>query len=347
VRRTRLVPWLVALLAAAVGLRGAGAWAESAGTLAGAAALHAAGFAAFGAWVWRALDPPALRVLRRQLVLATAWLAAAAALETVLRSSALAAGLPGPHPGGLQVVYAMALFGGVLGWVLGVLLRAGPMFVVDWRVPSLVARTVPLLLAGAIALAALSELAPLAAAPAAVLARLGDLAALATALAVIVGAGALRRAPRALPMLSRSAAETRLFRLALACAAAAAVLAVAAGGLAAGGQPARLLADAVRHLLTIGFLTSIVAAMAFRLIPILERTPLRWPSLRLVTFWALLAAVVLRTSQVAVGVGGRPLAHVVALSGVFAWLAVAAVAVGLVAAMLAPAGRRAAAPPDA
>jgi hypothetical protein len=57
--------------------------------------------------------------------------------------------------------------------------------------------------------------------------------------------------------------------------------------------------------------------------------------------------VVLRTSQVAVGVGGRPLAHVVALSGVFAWLAVAAVAVGLVAAMLAPASRRAAAPPGA
>jgi hypothetical protein len=148
-------------------------------------------------------------------------------------------------------------------------------------------------------------------------------------------------------MLSRSAAETRLFRLALACAAAAAVLAVAAAGLAVSGQPARLLADAVRHLLTIGFLTSIVAAMAFRLIPILEATPLRWPSLRLVTFWALLAAVVLRTSQVAVGVGGRPLAHVVALSGVFAWLAVAAVAVGLVAAMLAPASRRAAAPPGA
>lgn len=83
-----------------------------------------------------------------------------------------------------------------------------------------------------------------------------------------------------------------------------------------------------------GFLTSVVAAMTFRLIPVLEGTPLRWPWLRGVTFWALLAAVILRTSQAAVGVGGRPLAHAVALSGVLVWLTVTAVGASVAAAMV-------------
>jgi uncharacterized protein involved in response to NO len=339
VRQTRLTPWLAALLAAAVALRAAGAWADSAGALAVAAAVHATAFATFGAWVWRTLGPPPLRVLRRQLTLATAWLAAACGLESGLRWTALATGLPGPDPSGLQVVYAMALFGGVIGWVLGVLVRAGPMFVADWRVPPAVTRAIPALLALAVVFAALSELARLDTMPAVVLARLGDLAAVGTVLVAIVGGGALRRAPRALPMVSRSVAETRLFRLALACVAVAATLAAAAALLAWRGASQRLLADAVRHLVTVGFLTSVVAAMTFRLIPILEATPLSWPRLRAVTFWALLASALLRTSQIAVGIGGVPLAHAVALSGVLAWLAVAVIGAALVTAIVAPARR--------
>ena len=336
VRRTRWTPWLAGLLTAAVALRAVAAWAGSAGALAAAAALHATAFAIFGAWVWRTLDPPSLRVLRWQLALATAWLAAACALEGALRWTALATGLPGPDPAGLRVVYATALFGGVIGWVLGVLVRAGPMFVVDWRVPPALTRAIPALLALAVILAALSELASLDTMPSVVLARVADLVAVGTVLIAIVAGGALRRAPRALPMISRSAAETRLFRLALTCVAAAAALATAAL-LVWRGQPQHLVADAVRHLVTIGFLTSVVMAMTFRLIPILEGTPLRWPRLRAVAFWALLAAVLLRTSQVAIGVGGRPLAHAVVLSGLLVWLAVAGVGATLVAAILAPA----------
>jgi hypothetical protein len=51
--------------------------------------------------------------------------------------------------------------------------------------------------------------------------------------------------------------------------------------------------------------------------------------------------VTLRTAQIAVGLGGRPLAHAVALSGVFAWLAVAAVGLALGAAIAGspPAGK--------
>jgi hypothetical protein len=330
------VPWLAGLLGAAAALRAGAAWADGAGALAAAAALHGLAFALFGGWVWRMLDPSPLRVLRWHLTLATAWLGAAAGLEVVLRLTAIVAGLPGPDPAGLQVVYAMAIFGGVIGWVLGVLLRAGPMFVVDWRVPPALARAIPALLALAVALVALSQLAWLDTSSAGALARLGDLAALGTVLAALAGAGALRRVPRALPMLSRSAPETRLFRLALGCVAAGAALAAVAALLGAAGRPDRLLADAVRHLITLGFLTSIVVAMAFRLIPILEGTPLRWPGLRGVAFWALLGAVTMRTAQVAVGAGGRPLALAVALSGVLAWLAVAAVGAALVAAIAAP-----------
>jgi hypothetical protein len=234
----------------------------------------------------------------------------------------------------------MVVFGGVLGWVLGVLLRAGPMFVVDWRMPPALARALPFLLALAVLLTALSATAPVGAATSIVFARLGDLTAVGTALAAVVAGGAVRRAPRALPMLSRSPAETRLFRLALACLAAAAIVAAVSVPLA-DSPLARLLGDAIRHLVTIGFLTSVVVAMTFRLIPILETAPLRWPRLRTVAFWALLAAVTLRTAQIAVGLGGRPLAHAVALSGVFAWLAVAAVGLALGAAIAGspPAGK--------
>lgn len=335
VHSTALTPWLVASLALASALRVGATWGASPGGLAVAAGLQFAAFGAFGGWVWRMLDPRPLRALRRHLALATAWLAGACALESALRIRAIAAGLPGPDPAGLQVVYAMALVGGVIGWVLGVLLRAGPMFVVDWHVPPAVARMIPALLALAIGLAAASQLESLDTRPSAVLARLGDVVAVGTILVAVVGGGALRRARRALPMVSRSAAETRLFRLALACVAAAAAGATVAVPLAwAGWPPARLVADAVRHLVTVGFLTSVVAAMTFRLIPVLEGTPLRWPWLRGVTFWALLAAVILRTSQAAVGLGGRPLAHAVALSGVLVWLAVTAVGTSVAAAIV-------------
>jgi hypothetical protein len=337
VRGTRLTPWLATLLSAAVALRAVGAWADTAPVLAVAASLHATAFALFGVWVWGMLDPSPLRLLRRHLSVATAWLAAACALEGALRWAAVARSLPGPDPAGLQVVYAMALFGGVIGWVLGVLLRAGPMFVVDWRVPPGVTRAVPPLLAAAVVLAALSQLPRLGTEPAAALARAGDLVALGTVLLAVVRGGALRRARRALPMLSRSPAETRLFRLALGCVAAGAVLAATALLTWRGAD--RLLADAVRHLVTIGFLTSLVVAMTFRLIPALEGTPLRWPFLRGVALWALLGSVLLRTSQIAIAIGGRPLAYAVALSGALAWLAVAAVGLSLVAAMVARAAR--------
>lgn len=78
--------------------------------------------------------------------------------------------------------------------------------------------------------------------------------------------------------------------------------------------------------MTVGFLMAVVVAMAFRLIPTIEATPLRWPGLRRVAAVALLGAVVVRTAEVLVAYGVPWLAPLVPLSGRLAWLAVAAVA---------------------
>ncbi|HET9492591.1 MAG TPA: hypothetical protein VFR64_22935, partial [Methylomirabilota bacterium] len=245
---------------------------------------------------------------------------------------ALVGGLGVPTVSGLRAVPAMGLVGGVVGWVLGVLLRAGPMFVADWRIPLALVRAVPLLLAGAAGLVAAGEMAP----PAwgQTVARTGDLIALGTIVAVMATGRTFRRPGPSLPMLSRGPAEARLFRLAAGSAVAG--LAGAALGLAltAGGQPDHLMADAVRHLLTVGVLTAIVVAMTYRLIPVLEGRPLPWPAARTLTFWLLLGAVILRSAEVLVRLGWTAVAPAVALSGPLVWLAIAAVAANLVAALV-------------
>ncbi len=300
-----------------------------------ASVVQALAFAVFAAYVWRALGPPAPRMLRVHLAAATAWLAVACALEAALRTAALLEGRALPDAGALRAVHAAGLLGGVLGWVLGVLLRAGPMFVAGWHVPDRLQGAVPVVLGGAAVLVATGEAGPGGAAAA----RAGDLLALATFTGVVAAGGAFRRSGPALPLLSRGLAEARLFRLAAVSASAAVAVEAVAVVVAARGGSAHVLADAARHLLTVGVLTAIVAAMAFRLIPVLERRPLAWPAGRAVAFWLLLGAVVLRTAEVLVSAGLRALAPAVALSGLAAWGALAAVGVNL-GAVLADAGKR-------
>ena len=327
-----LTPWLVGLLAAGLGLR-------AAAVVSGATVLTAAGaltqgvaFALFAGWVWRTLDPSPLARLRRHLTASSAWLAVACLLEVAVRIGAIADGRPIPDLGAMRAVHSIALLGGVVGWVSGVLLRAGPMFVPNWQVPRAVVALVPWGPALAVALSA----ATLVAGPVTTLAlaRLADLAALGTVAALVVSAGAHRRAGRALPMLSRSLDEARIFRLA---AASALLGTFGAAGLALGAGaalPHHALADALRHLLTIGVLMSVVVAMTFRLIPVLEGTALAWPGLRTVALVALVGAVILRSAQ-GVAVHGWPwLGPAVVLSGALAWIALAAVAVSLTAAII-------------
>jgi hypothetical protein len=324
VRPTTLTSWLFAGLAAALVLRVAGAMAPEAVAAAvvvsvGGALVHTITLAAFAAWVWRTLDPPPLRLVRVQLTLSSAWLAAAAALETWLRVR----GRGMPDAAGMQVVYAMALAGGVLGWVLGVLLRAGPMFVRDWRVPTWLARATPWALAVSVGLTAVSA----AGAPS-IVARAADMLAAATVAAALLTAGALRRSARALPMLSRSVPEARIFRVAVGSSLAACLLALWA--LVLGPDAPRALTDAIRHLVAIGVVGAVVIAMTFRLIATLEGRPLPWPALRSVALWTLEGALVLRTGQVLVPLGWHAVAPLIAASGVLAWAAFACAGLSLV-----------------
>lgn len=325
---------LVLLLGAGLVLRVAGACAGSAATLVAAALAQTAAFGLFAAWVWRALDPRPLALVRRHLTVATAWILAASALEVALRIEALVTGAAAPRLAGVRLAYTMALVGGVLGWMLGVLLRAGPMFVAGWAVPADVARIVPLALALAIAASAAAELGTGGASGNEVLARLGDALASGTVVAVAALGRAFRRARGTLPMLARSREETRIFRIALASATVAALASVLGAGASLAGYPVPRLGDAVRHLFAVGVLGAVVVAMTFRLIPVLETARLPWPRLRAVALVALAASATLRSTEVLVSAGAAVLAPLVVLSGPLAWLALAAPAANLAGVLL-------------
>jgi hypothetical protein len=325
--------WLLGLQAAAIALRIVGTAGSMPVPVLVAALLQAGAFLLFASRVWRALDPPPLGFLRRHLTASTLWLAGGCALEAWLRVDALASGLALPAGSGLRVVHLMGLFGGVLGWVLGVLLRAGPMFLARWRAPAHAARVLPWVLGLGVGVAAWGETGDWSAAVGTALARLGEVIALAGAAAVMVRGGALRRVRGALPMVARTPEESRIFRVALLSGAAAAIGAAAAVPAAWAGLDVRLLTDAVRHLITVGVLTSMVVAMVFRLIPVLEGRALRWPRLRGVALWCLAAGVILRSAEVLIGAGWPAPARWVALSGILIWIAVACVGANLVAAI--------------
>jgi hypothetical protein len=328
--------WVLGLLAAGLGLRVVGTWSGSTAMPLAAALLQAGGLLVLAAWVWRALDPVPLRLLRWQLTAASGWLAAACALEAALRLAALATGALLPEAAGMRAVHGIALFGGVLGWILGVLLRAGPMFVAGWEPPRPIASLIPWALWAGAGLIAATAWGGGREAP--VLARLGETLALGGACALFLAGGVWRAAPRALPMLGRSAVEARIFRMAALSAGAARIGAAAATALTAAGLDASVVADAVRHLVTVGFMTSVVTAMAFRLVPVLEGVALPWPGLRHVAFWALTAGTALRTGQVAVGLGWVALAPLVALSGALVWVALGCLAATVLGAMARGAG---------
>lgn len=316
--RRPLTSWLAPALGLALILRVAGTWSGSLPWLAVAAVLQGTAFAAFGAAVWRALDPAPLRLLRRHLTASSGWLAVACLGEAWLWSGAWWSGAALPDVGALRAVQATGLLGGVVGWVLGVLLRAGPMFVASWRVSPWLARVMPWAIGLGVVLVTLGETT---ARPGPALARTGEALVLCLAAAFVVSGGVLRRGGRGLPMLARSPQEARIFRVAGLSVMTAALGLSAAAALAWTGGAAYLVTDAARHLVTVGFLTSVVVAMTFRLVPVLEWRPLPWPRLREVAFWTLAAGVALRTAEVLVPYGGRSLALGVALSGALVWAA--------------------------
>jgi len=327
--RSAIAHPVLALLLAALVLRVAGTWGGVPAAVLAGAALQGIGFLVFAGWVWRFLDPPQLGPLRRHLAASSAWIAAACLCEAFLRLGALNAGLPLPPLGPMRAVHSMALLGGVIGWVSGVLLRAGPMFAPRWNVPAALARALPWMLGLGAALAAAGEWAGDGRA-----ARCGELVVIGSVAAMLIAGGVLRQAGATLPMVSRSAPESRIFRLAVASLGAAFVGAAAGVAIALGGAEAYLLADAVRHLVAIGFLTTVAIAMTFRLIPVLEGRALPWPRLRAVALWALAAGVVLRSAETLLGFGWAWLAPAVALSGAFVWAALVCAGANLLGAVV-------------
>ena len=309
------------VLATALVLRVAGTATSASALVLVAAALEAAVFTRFAISVWRMLDPPPLAHLRRHLVAASAWLAIAPIGEAIVRLVAIASGtaplLPWVH--GLHLV---ALLGGVVGWVLGVLLRAGPMVVAAWAPSDRLAAVVPWVLGAGAVLASDRH---------GLFARIGDLLVVGVFAATIVTAGAFRRVERALPPAGRSGDETRMFKLAAASLIAAAVGAATSFVTAVAGTAVPLLPDLVRHLLTIGVLASVTIAMSFRLLPVLEERALPFPGLRRVALVTLAGAVIARSAQLLVPYEVPFTRAIVVLSGFLAWAALACVAVTLVA----------------
>ena len=323
---TPLRPWLAGALGAALGLRIAGTVAGMAEPAVAAALLQALAFGLFAAWLARALGAPHLRLTRTHLTAASAWLVAALLLEAGLRGWAPADG--GLHVGGMRAAHTMAIYGGVVGWIIGVALRAGPMLVPRWKVPDAVARMAPVGLGLGVVVTGVGLAGPWSGATRVAFDRAGEALALGTVATIAVTGGAFRRAPRALSLLGRGGPETRLFRMAMLAAAIAAGGSVGAAILAWTTVPLSLVADALRHLVTVGFLTAVVVGMGFRLIPVVEGAALRWPGLRWVAFWALLAAVLLRTGEALADYGFETILRLVPLSGALVWVALACLGAG-------------------
>jgi hypothetical protein len=238
----------------------------------------------------------------------------------------------------MRAAHAVAIYGGVSGWIVGVVLRAGPMLVAEWRVPDRLVRLAPWSLGLAVVVITVGAGGPWSGHARVALERAGEALALATVAAVAVTGGAFRRPSGTLPMLGHRGPETRFFRLAMLAAALAGVGSVTAATLGWAAVPLSLLADALRHLVTVGFLTAMVLGMGFRLLPVLAGVPLRWPWLRGVAFWALLAGVLVRTAEVLADYGAIGVLPIVPLSGVLVWLALGCLAANLLGAARRPGG---------
>jgi hypothetical protein len=328
---TVLARWLWGLIGTALVLRIGGPVATMPLIVLVAALLQAGAFGLFAAWVWRSLAAPSLATTRASLGAASAWLGLALVVEVVARGVAVLGPDPlaGPDAGPMRAVHAMAIYGGVVGWIAGVLLRAGPMLVPRWRVPEGLVRSVPWSLGVGVAVSAVGAGGRWPGHAGVMLERAGEFLVLATVAAVALIGGAFRRAPGTLPMAGRGGPESRFFRLAVVSAAVSGVGSAAAAILAWGAVPLSLLADALRHLVTVGFLTAMVLGMGFRLLPVISRAPLRWPRLRRIAFWTLVAGVVVRTAEVLADHGLVRMLAIVPLSGALVWTALGCLALNV------------------
>ena len=324
IRRPAASPWILGLAAFGLGARvaaaaAAGAPARALWVASGVAETLAYLF--FALWVTAQVRATQPRFTSDWLIVSGAWwFVAALGAEAIALARAAAAGADPALATPGAALYAMGLYGGVFGWVLGVAMRVAPMFLVGRKVGRLGG---PALLAlnGGVLLALLAGAWPPDSRPAHVLVALSDLG---VAAALVVGAlavGAWQPEPRRAIALHMDRTEARFFRLAFASASLAAAGLVAGAALRLAGNPLGFLTDATRHLLTIGFVIGAICAMGFRFLPVIEVVRLAIPWARHVAFWTLSLAVVLRTAELGADYLHEAFLRPAAVSGFLAWLA--------------------------
>jgi hypothetical protein len=327
VRRPALTPWTLGLVALGLAARVAAAAGQGAAARAlwpASGVAEALAYALFAAWVTARVRATKPRFASDWLMVSGAWwFGAGLAVEAagLVRAAAAGADPAAATPG--AGLYAMGLYGGVFGWVLGVAMRVAPMFLVGRKVGRLGAPAF-VGLNGGVLLALLAEAWAPASRPAHVLTALADLG---VAAALVVGGlsvGAWQREPRRAIALHLDRTEARFFRLAFASAGLATLGLLAGAILLLAEVPLGLLTDATRHLLTIGFAIGAICAMGFRFLPVIEGVRLALPPARHVAFWALALAVLLRTAELGADYIDERFLRPAAFSGFLALLALAA-----------------------
>ena len=334
IRRPASAAWTFGLVVLGIGGRIAAtiAGGPAAGLWLTSGIAETLAFAIFAMWVTAGVRATEPRFLSDWLMVTGAWwFAAALAIETAGLALATATGhdpavaIPGPG------LYAMSLYGGIFGWVLGVAMRVVPMFIPGRRVGRMGGPVLVSLNAGVI-LALAAEAWPLGSRPAEVILAMADFGVVVALIGTGVAVGAWRPESRRAIPLHLDRMEARFFRLAFACAGlAAGALVVGAALTLAGAPPRGFLADATRHLLTVGFMIGMICAMGFRFVPVIEGVRIAVPGARAVAFWALTLAVLLRTAELGADYLHEGFLRLAAISGLLAWVALLAwgLAVGL------------------
>ncbi|HSB73033.1 MAG TPA: hypothetical protein VLT62_27220 [Candidatus Methylomirabilis sp.] len=331
IRRHKCMPWILGLVALGLLARLAAPLFPDASLWLASGGAESLAYAVFAVWVTARIRATEPRFTSDWLLVTGAWwLAAALVAETIALLVRVktggdpAAAVPGPG------LYAMGLYGGIFGWILGVAMRVAPMFLAV-RKPRLLGGAILVTLNGAVILGVLAEGGSAASRHTQILQALSELG---VAAALIVGAlsiGAWRPQSRQVLALHLDQTEARFFRFAFASAGLAAAGLILGAGLGIAGTPRGLLVDVTRHLLTVGFVIGMVCAVGFRFLPVIEGVPLSVPGARAITFWTLAAATLLRTLEVGADYWHEAFLRPAAVSGFLAWLALGCwgIAVGL------------------
>jgi hypothetical protein len=281
----------------------------------------------------------------RWVQLAAALLVAAALLDALL---AARVALGGPddalYPAwGAQPLWHLAVYGVGVPYALGIALRTLPAFTGSGPVRPRPARLALALLAAGVPVQALAY--GLLGGDAPWRAPLDAVARAVEGAGLLTACAAFRWNRSRLPLgAAAGRAFARAARLAFAWLALAGTLRLGtAAAQALGASPSALVFDAERHLVTIGFLITLILAMAQKLLPVLEGVPLRHARLGPAALALVTVGVIARTVQALAAAGFPGLLAVSAFSGVAVWLGLA-----LLAAMVVPtlrSARAAALPP--